>query len=155
MEIFPFETWNSANHNGVLQMPLESMLTEYMGFILIFHQFWQVFLKRSVHLHPEKVKKCYSRFENGVRKETIEFTNTSGHWSSLSSDALGTKINLHAPITIAAFRNFCPKSIRDKFQFYVPMSKISEKIKALLVNQLLKLIYNKGAIIFYFLLIGT
>ena len=134
MEIFPFETLNSPNHNGVLQMPLESILTESMGFILICHPFRQ----RSVNLHPEKVKKCYSRIDNGVRKETIGFTNTSRHGSSLSSDALGTKINLHAPITIAAFRNFCPKSIRDKFQFKVPMSKRSEKIKALLVNQLLK-----------------
>ena len=88
---------------------------ESMGFISICHPFWQVFLKRSVNLHPEKVKKCYSRF--GVRKETIGFPNTSGHVSSLSSDALGTKINLHAPITIAAFINFCPRIIRDKLKF--------------------------------------
>ena len=89
-----------------------------MGFISICHPFCQVFfLKRRVNLHPEKVKKSYSHFDNGVRKGTIGFTNTSGHGSSVNSDALGTKINLHARITIDAFGIFCPKSIRDKFQF--------------------------------------
>ena len=96
---------------------------------------------RCVNLHPKKVKKCYFRFDNGVRKETIGFTNISRHGSLLSSDALGTKINLHAPsTTIAAFRNFCPKNIRDIFQFYVPMSERLITIKVLLVNQLLTLI---------------
>ena len=108
------------------------------------------FLMRCVNLHPKKVKKCYFRFDNGVRKETIGFTNTSRHGSLLSSDALGTKINLHAPTTIAAFRNFCPKNIRDIFQFYVPMSKRLKTIKVLLVNQLLKLIEQNCHYFFIF-----
>ena len=91
--------------------------------------------------NPKKVKKCYFRFDIGGRKEILGFTNTFRHGSLLNSDALGTKINLHAPsTTIAAFRNFCPKNIRDIFQFYVPMSKRLRTIKALLVNQLLILI---------------
>ena len=114
---------------------------EIHGFYFHLSSILSGFLKRCVNLHPKKVKKYYFRFDIGGRKETLGFTNTFRHGSLLSSDALGTKINLHAPsTTIAAFRNFCPKNIRDIFQFYVPMSKRLKTIKVLLVNQLLKLI---------------
>ena len=43
-------------------------------------------------------------------------------------------------ITMAVLGDFCPKSIWDKSQFELPRSKKSEKLKALLVYQLLKLI---------------
>ena len=37
--------------------------------------------------------------------------------------------------TMAVLGNFCPKSIRDKSQFYVAMSKKFEKVRALLLCQ--------------------
>ena len=40
--------------------------------------------------------------------------------------------NLQLDISIAAFQEICPTSIRDKFQFQVSMSKISVKLNATL-----------------------
>ena len=50
------------------------------------------------------------------------------------------QFSLSLTITMAAFGIFNPKSIWDKYQFYVPWSKNSEKIKALIKCQIQKLI---------------
>ena len=143
MEIFPFDTWNSAI---IILWGFTNASWKHVdgihGFYFNLSSILAGFLKRSVNLHPEKVKKCYSRFENGVRKETIEFTNTSGHWSSLSSDALGTKINLHAPITIAAFRNFCPKCFLDKNFKKQPLCYTWKVVLSLFGQKFWKMINN-------------
>ena len=62
------------------------------------------------------------------------------------------QFSLSLTITMAAFGILNPKSIWDKYQFYVPWSKNSEKIKALIKCQIQNLIIT---LVSLFLLIFT